>query len=180
MNQLLHPSGLKLFGSVLDVQHVKLGLKVHDADLGEGVDQEGTDIGIEIVSSVVGSKSKVQLSGSKLTVIHTAKEAATSHKMGRRLMSLEKDKFNYLPNQHNWLDVANMIGVNSGYWDTYPNTPSTVFDQYTFEDFNDRPYIKTNIMPDVVIYVKLRGNNVLLPPPKTLTLAGNNPQATTT
>lgn len=176
VKNLVHPAGLKMFGSLLDIQQFSnTKIKIFDAVI-SGI-AESILTKLLIFSEMLSGG--VSLGQGKLTLSHTIKESSTSFLLGPCLRSLDRDAFKYLPNEDNWLDPANIEGVNAGYWDEFPNTPISVFSDYTFDDFLNTPYRKIALCPDAIIYIHVAAspeleNDVLLPCPQ-IVLFGRDP-----
>jgi hypothetical protein len=141
----LHPAGLKLFGRVLIE-----GLLDSRADLSPRQPCANVHICRESVirPNHVGFQSEI-------IKILEPDEHAFSQQVGPTFRSLEREKFHYKPYEGYDANQEFEGTTNDGYFDTYPITPSSHFDQYLPDDIIKYPNRKINITSDSYIRVSV-------------------------
>ena len=145
---ILHPSGLLMFGGVLFVDELEVGASL------PFLDGRCSELELEIgwhspaVPAIVDLPEGVNCGTVELEIY--SQECPDQYHLGPSLRHLEMGKFFYLPSEIRPLSDTEDFpapSTNSGYWTVYGNTQIKDFRHLVIEDFLVKPWTRLNIMP---------------------------------
>lgn len=162
--ETLHPAGLKLFGEFVTRPLLDINLKIgarpraasfidisrHEGYSPYGLYGASVPADYRVQEYVLNLRRKLA-SDSLISIEPTLnQDSGPSFKLGPSLRSIDREKFNYLPTEGSQ-DQLNVVGVNAGHWALYADTPIAHFEDMIIGDFEDRPFDKTNLLPEAII-----------------------------